>query len=57
MSEGEGKSESTLRTTLITYFPMAIAILSTSMVSSYLNSRFMDYVERSSGRVSTPTFL
>jgi len=53
MSEGEGKSESVLRTTLITYFPMAIAVLSlcTSMVSSYLNSRFLDFVERNSGRV------
>jgi hypothetical protein len=53
MSEGEGKSESVLRTTLITYFPMAIAVLSlcTSMVSSYLNSRFIDFVERNSGRV------
>lgn len=53
MGEGDGKSESTLRTTLITYFPMAIAVLSllTSMLSSYLNSRFIDFVERNSGRV------
>jgi hypothetical protein len=53
MSEGEGRSESTLRTALVTYFPMAIAVLSlcTSMVSSFLNSRFLDFVERNAGRV------
>ncbi|MEZ5786135.1 MAG: hypothetical protein R3D62_06605 [Xanthobacteraceae bacterium] len=53
MSEGDTKAESTLRTVLITYFPMAIAVLSlcTSMVGSYLNSRFIDFVERNAGRV------
>lgn len=52
MGEGEDKRESTLRTVLVTYFPMAIAVLSlvTSMVSSYLNSRFIDFVERNAGR-------
>jgi hypothetical protein len=45
--------ESTIRTTLVTYFPMFIAVLSlvTSMYNGYLNNRFLDFIQRNTGRV------
>jgi hypothetical protein len=45
--------ESTLRTTLVTYFPMAIAVLSlvTSIFNGYVNTRFLDFTERNVGRI------
>ena len=45
--------ESTLRTTLMTYFPMFIATLSlvTSMYNGYLNNKFLDFIQRNTGRV------
>jgi hypothetical protein len=45
--------ESTLRSTLITYFPMFIATLSlvTSIYNGYLNSKFVDLIQRNVARV------
>ena len=45
--------ETTLRNTLMTYFPMFIAVLSlvTSMYNGYLNNRFLNVIERNTGRV------
>lgn len=55
MAAGQGMSEreSTLRTTLVTYFPMAIAVLSlvTAIFNGYVNTRFLDFTERSVGRL------
>ena len=44
MSEGQSK----VRTALITYFPMFIAALSlvTAMYNGYLNSKFLDFIQR-----------
>ena len=49
MSDGESR----LKTALVTYFPMMIAVLSliTSIVGSYVSARFLDFVERNAGRV------
>lgn len=49
MSDGESR----LKTALVTYFPMVIAVLSliTSIVGSYVSARFLDFVERNTGRV------
>lgn len=46
-------SESTARSVLITYFPMFIAALSlvTSIYNGYLNNRFLDFIQRNTGRV------
>ena len=49
--------EGVFRAAVITYFPMTIAVLSliTSMFSSYLSMRSLDFFERSVGvDVSTP---
>jgi hypothetical protein len=48
MSEREAR----LRTALITYFPMLIAILSlvTSIYNGYLNNMFVDIIQRNVGR-------
>lgn len=45
--------ESTIRSTLITYFPMFIATLSllTSIFNGYLNSKFVDIIQSNVGRV------
>lgn len=50
--DGNGGGGSRLKTVLITYFPMAIAVLSlvTSIVNGYVNIRFLDFTERSAGR-------
>lgn len=42
-----------LRNTLMTYFPMFIAVLSlvTSIYNGYLNSKFVDFIQRNVGRV------
>jgi hypothetical protein len=42
-----------LRTTLTTYFPMFIAVLSlvTSIYNGYLNGKFVDFIQRNVGRV------
>lgn len=47
------QGESTLKTTLVTYFPMFIATLSllTSIYNGYLNSKFVDLIDRNVGRV------
>lgn len=44
--------ETRLRTTLTTYFPMFIATLSllTSIFNGYLNSKFIDIIQRNVGR-------
>jgi hypothetical protein len=46
-------SESRLRDVLLAYFPMFIATLSllTSIYNGYLNSRFVDLIQRNVGRV------
>jgi hypothetical protein len=46
------ESESRIRSILITYFPMFIATLSlvTSIYNGYLNSRFVDLIQRNLGR-------
>jgi len=48
MSEREAR----LRTALITYFPMLVAVLSllTSIYNGYLNNRFVDIIQRNVGR-------
>ena len=48
MTESEGK----LRVLLITFFPMLIATLSlvTSIFNGYLNSKFVDLIQRNFGR-------
>jgi hypothetical protein len=45
--------ESRLRTVLMGYFPMFIATLSlcTSIFNGYLNSKFLDFIQRNTGRV------
>ena len=45
-------TESRLRTSLLIYFPMFIATLSlfTSIYNGYLNSRFVDFIQRNAGR-------
>ena len=45
--------ESTLRTVLMSYFPMFIATLSlcTSIFNGYLNSKFLDFIQRNTVRV------
>lgn len=47
--EGEGR----LKAVLMTYFPMFIATLSlcTAIFNGYLNSKFLDFIERNTGRV------
>ena len=42
-----------IRTLLLTYFPMFIAALSlcTSIFNGYLNTRFLDFIERNTSRV------
>ena len=44
--------ESTTRSVLLTYFPMFIAVLSlvTSIFNGYLNSRFVNIIQRNLGR-------
>ncbi|MGH6767812.1 MAG: hypothetical protein ACRECO_02195 [Xanthobacteraceae bacterium] len=44
--------ESNLRSVLMSYFPMFIAVLSlvTSIFNGYLNSRFVDIIQRNLGR-------
>jgi hypothetical protein len=48
MSEVEGRA----RTAIVTYFPMFIATLSlvTSIFNGYLNSKFIDIIQRNTGR-------
>jgi len=45
--------ESRLRTVLMSYFPMFIATLSlcTSIFNGYLNSKFLDFIQRNTVRV------
>ena len=45
-------TESRLRTITLAYFPMFIATLSlvTSIYNGYLNSRFVDFIQRNAGR-------
>ena len=45
-------TESRLRTVTLAYFPMFIATLSlvTSIYNGYLNSRFVDFIQRNAGR-------
>ena len=45
-------TEGRLRTSLLIYFPMFIATLSlvTSIYNGYLNSRFVDFIQRNAGR-------
>jgi hypothetical protein len=45
-------SESKTRTVLMTYFPMFIATLSllTSIFNGYLNTKFLDFIQRNTGR-------
>jgi hypothetical protein len=45
-------TESRVRAILLGYFPMFIATLSllTSIYSSYLNSKFVDFIQRNAGR-------
>jgi hypothetical protein len=49
MSDGESR----LRTVLMSYFPMFIATLSlcTSIFNGYLNTKFLDFIQRNTGRV------
>ena len=49
MSDGETRT----RAVLMTYFPMFIATLSlcTSIFNGYLNSKFLDFIQRNTGRV------
>jgi hypothetical protein len=44
--------EATIRTAVVTYFPMAIAVLSlvTSIYNGYLNNKFVDIIQRNFGR-------
>ena len=44
--------EVTIRTALVTYFPMFIAVLSlvTSIYNGYLNGKFVDIIQRNFGR-------
>jgi hypothetical protein len=45
-------SESRARTAIVLYFPMFIATLSlvTSIYNGYLNNRFVDFIQRNTGR-------
>ena len=45
--------ETRIRSTLTTYFPMLIAVLSVcaSIYSGYLNSKFLDIIQRNVARV------
>ena len=49
---GAGKRESPWRATIITFFPMAIAVLSlvTSIYNGYLNNRFVTLIQGNLGR-------
>jgi len=53
MAEPDAKSESKLRTALVIYFPMLIAVLSlvTSIYNGYLNNRFVTLIQGNVGRV------
>ena len=44
--------EATIRTAVVTYFPMFIAVLSlvTSIYNGYLNGKFVDIIQRNFGR-------
>ena len=44
--------EVTIRTAVVTYFPMFIAVLSlvTSIYNGYLNGKFVDIIQRNFGR-------
>jgi len=44
--------EATIRTAMVTYFPMFIAVLSlvTSIYNGYLNGKFVDIIQRNFGR-------
>ena len=44
--------EATIRTAVVTYFPMFIAVLSlvTSIYNGYLNNKFVDIIQRNFGR-------
>jgi 5'-deoxynucleotidase YfbR-like HD superfamily hydrolase len=44
--------EATIRTAVVTYFPMAIAVLSlvTSIYNGYLNNKFVEIIQRNFGR-------
>src|SRR3954464_6651570 len=44
--------EVTIRTAVVTYFPMFIAVLSlvTSIYNGYLNGKFVDFIQRNAGR-------
>jgi hypothetical protein len=46
-------SESRIRTLLMSYFPMFIATLSlcASIFNGYLNTKFLDFIQRNTGRV------
>src|SRR5712692_7344363 len=48
-----GDGESRLRIVLISYFPMFIATLSlcTLIFNGYLNMKFLDFIQRNTGRV------
>src|SRR5262245_49518347 len=48
-----GGDDTRLRRVLITYFPMFIATLSllTSIFNGYLNMKFLDFIQRNTGRV------
>ena len=45
--------ESRIRTVLMSYFPMFIATLSlcTSIFNGYLNLKFVDFIQRNTGRI------
>src|SRR5436853_3947527 len=55
MSEGknEQKGQSAVRTAVMTYFPMFIAVLSlcTSIYNGYLNNKFVDLIQNNTARV------
>ena len=47
-------TESRVRAIMLGYFPMFIATLSlvTSIYNGYLNSRFVDFIQRNAGRTA-----
>ena len=52
MSETSESRESRVRTAILIYFPMFIAALSllTSIYNGYLNGKFVDFIQRNTGR-------
>jgi hypothetical protein len=47
--------ETRVRTAIITYFPMFIAVFSlvTSMYNGYLNNKFVDFIQRNLARAES----